>query len=310
MEKEKKRKIIGWIAVSISAFFANAWAFWGIIENFHEGWYFANFFDNVLMMFGQYLLMPLGFMILALISIRWNRIGTLLHLILAAGAFALFGGMNAGFMFVVTPLIGLALLYWFGRLEKLKLARFLVAGLPLLIILGLGLFHGIRIAGRYNDNNFEARLIKGNGVELLWAPKGPGWPDKGTNWYDAVKICAHLNDDGKSLCKNELNIWRLPTADEAVRSQVYHGSNAGGVWNHKAKTADYTNLPDKESPLWNINLKTIYWWTSSDVSDKQAYIIVYNGGVWPRNKNLKADYLSFRAVKMTNLKSGNNKPHN
>ncbi|PKL82305.1 MAG: DUF1566 domain-containing protein [Ignavibacteriae bacterium HGW-Ignavibacteriae-3] len=297
MEKEKKQKIIAWIAVSISAVFANLWAFWGIIENFHEGWYFQSFWQNIFLMFIQYLLMPLGFMILAIVSVRWNKIGSVLHLFLAAGAYALFGKMNAGFFFVIIPLISLSLLYWFGRLEKRKLAYIMVAGLPLLIIFGIGIFYGIRVSDRYNDNNFETRLIKGNGVELTWAPQGPGWPDNGTSWFEAKKICAHLSEDGKSLSENEINIWRLPTVDEAVRSLVYRGTNAGGVWDEKTKSASYKEWPDKESPLWNMYLKTIYWWTSTEVNDSQAYIIVYNGGVWPRDKKLRAGYLNFRAVK-------------
>ena len=195
------------------------------------------------------------------------------------------------------PLVGLALLYWFGKLEKRKFAYVLVAGLPLLVIFGFGIFHGIRVANRYNDNNFEARLIKGNDAELIWAPQGPGWADKGASWTEAKNICVHLNEDGKSLSESEVNIWRLPTIDEAVRSQVHHGTNAGGLWDAKLKSVSYKDQPDKESPLWNMHLKTIYWWTSTEVNDRQAYIIVYDGGVWPRDKKLKVDYLSFRAVK-------------
>jgi len=35
-----KRQIAGWIAVGLSAAITCFWAFWGIIENFHEGWYY------------------------------------------------------------------------------------------------------------------------------------------------------------------------------------------------------------------------------------------------------------------------------
>jgi hypothetical protein len=78
---------------------------------------------------------------------------------------------------------------------------------------------------------------------------------------------------------------------------VYHGTNAGGVWDSTGRKTSYKLRPDKESPLWNIHLKTIYWWTSTEVNKSDAYIIVYNGGVWPRKKTLKANYLNFRAVK-------------
>jgi hypothetical protein len=94
-----------------------------------------------------------------------------------------------------------------------------------------------------------------------------------------------------------VNIWRLPTVDEAVRSLVRHGHNAEGIWDMKEKRAYYKIQPDKESPLWNVHLKTIYWWTSTEADESKAYIVVYDGGIWPRTKTLKADYLNFRAVK-------------
>jgi 2',3'-cyclic-nucleotide 2'-phosphodiesterase (5'-nucleotidase family) len=64
-----------------------------------------------------------------------------------------------------------------------------------------------------------------------------------------------------------------------------------------SRTASYRQQPDKESPLWNIYSKVIYWWTASEVSDKQAYIVVYNGGVWARTKTMRPGYLTFRAVR-------------
>jgi hypothetical protein len=142
--------------------------------------------------------------------------------------------------YLLMPLAGLSVLYWFGKLEKRKLAYLIIFALPLLQIIGIGSFQAIRVAGRFNDNDFTARVIQGNGVKLQWAPQGTGWPDNGTSWNEAKRICAHL---------------------------------------------------------WNMHLKTIYWWTSTVVNREKAYIIAYNGGVWPRMKKLKAAYLNFRAVK-------------
>jgi hypothetical protein len=300
-KKVRAQKIIAWIAISISAAFANFWTYWGINENFHEGWYFVNFWDNVALMFGQYLLIPLGFMLLTFISVRWNKVGSVFYLLVAVASYFLFGKMNAGFFLVFLPLTGLGLLYWFGKPGRRVFAYFLVIGLPLIQIFGIGTYHALRISNRYNDNQFGIRLIEGNDLNLIWAPQGPGWPDNGTSWYEAKRICAHLNKDGTKLEENEVNIWRLPTVDEAVRSMVHHGNNAGGVWNNINSKATYNFQPDKESPLWNMHLKTIYWWTSTEVDDSKAYIIVYNGGVWPRNKSLKAGYLNFRAVKNTDF---------
>lgn len=297
MQSANRKFIFGWIAVSISAIFSNLWSYWGIIENFHEGWYHVNIWDNIQMMFGQYLLVPLAFILLGFISVNWNRFGAMLHIALAVFAFTQFGNMNAGILFIAIPLILLASLYWFGNITKKLIAYIPLLFLPLLMIITIGSVQFYKVSHRYNDHNLESRIIKGNRVELIWAPEGPGWADNGTTWDEANKICSLLSEDGKSISKDVKNIWRLPTVEEAVASQVYHGENAGGIWNSQKKEATYSHQPDKESPLWNPNVKTIYWWTATEVNDKQAYIIIYNGAVHPRNKNIKAGYLNFRAVK-------------
>ena len=42
MKHLDKRKIAGWIAVVLSTVFTCLWALWGILENFHEGWYYES----------------------------------------------------------------------------------------------------------------------------------------------------------------------------------------------------------------------------------------------------------------------------
>ena len=63
--------------------------------------------------------------------------------------------------------------------------------------------------------------------------------------------------------------------------------------------AQYTKKPDKETPLWDVHSKVIYYWTSntSENDSKKAYIIVYHGGIFSKIKESSQDYLSFRAVK-------------
>jgi len=38
-KKTKTQLIVGWVAVTVSLFLACLWALWGILENYHEGWY-------------------------------------------------------------------------------------------------------------------------------------------------------------------------------------------------------------------------------------------------------------------------------
>lgn len=76
-----------------------------------------------------------------------------------------------------------------------------------------------------------------------------------------------------------------------------YGRNSAGVWDPEAVEAAYQTTPDKESPLWNIYSQVIYWWTATDSDEDHAYIIVYDGKVWVRSKELSQDYLGFRCVK-------------
>ncbi|MBK8556216.1 MAG: hypothetical protein IPL65_10825 [Lewinellaceae bacterium] len=173
--------------------------------------------------------------------------------------------------------------------------------LPLFCYLVFSIEPLIRISGRIDDGNYGVRTIVGNGLALVWAPEGPGWPNdsKGYSWHQATEICAHLQDDGLSLSDSALNIWRLPTIAEAVASQVRHNMNAGGVWEEQSGTASYhAAKPDKESPLWKHHSPVIYWWTATAGPDTStAYRIVYNGQVHALPKKIRMGDFSFRAVK-------------
>ena len=293
-----KRQIIGWIAVGLSTIITCIWAFWGIIENFHEGWYYESLWSNVGLMFVQYLSPMLLFMGVALISIRWPRQGAGLHVILALLAAWFFQAFsNAATFLVIVPLIGIGVCYWFGRPQPRKLAVALAIVLPLLTLTLSGMEPVLRVSQRLDDGVLQARLVQGNGVILTWAPDGPGWPREGADWYGAQRACQYLGEDGLTLAPSPQHTWRLPTVDEVVRSMARHGQNSGGVWDADTAQASYETTPDKESPLWNAHSQVIYWWTATEVDEEHAYIIVYDGKVWQRAKQFSAAYLGFRCVK-------------
>ena len=293
-----KRQIAGWIAVGLSTAITCLWAFWGIAENFHEGWHYGSLLPNLGLMLAQYLSPMLIFLAVTLVSIYWPRAGAALHGLLVLGVAWFFEAWtNTVLLFLMLPLIGLGALHWFGRPKPRKLAAALVIGLPLLTLVISGTPPAIRVSQRLDDRNLGARLVQGNGVELVWAPDGPGWPREGTDWYGAQQACEHLGDDGLSLASTPQNLWRLPTVDEAVRSMARHGQNSGGVWDEDSARATYETRPDKESPLWNAHTQVIYWWTATEVDEERAYIIVYDGKVWPRAKRFGPDYLGYRCVR-------------
>ena len=298
MKNLDRRQLVGWIAVGLSTVITCFWAFWGIVENFHEGWYYESLLSNVGLMFVQYLSPMLIFLAVTLLSIFWPRIGAGLHGILALGVAWFFGALtNTVTLFLMVPLIGLGALYWFGRPQPRKLAASVAIGLPLLTLVISGIAPALRVSQRLDDGNLQARLVHGNGVDLVWAPDGPGWPREGANWYKAQEVCEYLSEDGLALAPEPQQIWRLPVVDEAVRSMARHGQNSRGVWDAEIAEATYKTTPDKESPLWNRTSQVIYWWTATEADKDHAYIIVYDGEVWPRSKQFGPAYLGFRCVR-------------
>jgi hypothetical protein len=238
------------------------------------------------------------FMGVTLISLFWPRFGGGLHGLIALFAIWFFKAFsNAATFLIILPLVGLGALYWLGSPKPRKIAASLVIGLPMLTLIISGISPAIRASRRVNDGDLQARLVRGNGVELTWAPVGPGWPHEGGDWYEAQQACQHLSEDGLTLATIPQSIWRLPTVDKAVRSVALHGQNSGGEWNAEIAEATNETTPDKESPLWNPYSQVIYWWTATEIDEERAYIIVYDGKVWLRAKDFGPAYLGFRCVK-------------
>ena len=158
------------------------WALWGIVENFHQGWYCESLPSNVGLMLAQYLSPMLTFMAATLAAIVWPRFGGVLHIdvaLLAAWFFQAF--TNTVTRFLLVPLIGLGVLYWFGRPQPRKVAVSLTIGLPLLTLSISGTELILRVSQRIEDGFLQARLVHRDRLSLIWAPDGPGWPHTGVN---------------------------------------------------------------------------------------------------------------------------------
>ena len=154
MKHLDKRQIVGWIAVGFSTAITCIWAFWGIIENFHEGWYYDSWLSNMGLMFVQYLSPMFIFMGVTLISIFWPRFGGSLHVIFALFAVWFFQAFsNTATLLLIAPLIGLGALYWYGRPRPRKLAVSLAIGLPMLTLIISGIEPVLRVSQRIDDGN-------------------------------------------------------------------------------------------------------------------------------------------------------------
>ena len=299
--RPKLRSIIGWVGVSITVILSSIWAYWGAVENFHEGWYSLSIWDNLFMFIFQYMIFTIGFVLLGLVTLRWKKLGFLLHLALGGFCAWFFSGASFEVLYltIIIPFVILGLLYLFGDPRPVRAAYLMIIGIPLAITLACTIPLGIRDAHRINDHDFGMRVVEGNGLTLAWAPRGPGWPDAGVSWDEARMICAHLSEDGLTIVEEELGIWRLPTVDEAVRSMQLHGEAAGGEWDASKQKAVYERTPDKETPLWDVNSPIIYYWTAetSAEDETQAYIITYDGGIYDKKKAFGTGSQGFRAVK-------------
>lgn len=293
------RRVLGWLAVGCSTVVASLWAFWGAIENFHEGWYLASLGQNLGLMLLQYLAPMLTVMLLGLGSL-WHRwAGLALHLGVAAGLYAWIRLRTPAGIMLELSIAGLGLLYLLGRPEPRRRAVALLAGLPVLVALVSGAYPGWRAITRPDRVDRTMQRIEGNGVTLTWAPAGPGWPERGgLDWSEAVRVCAHLNAEGTAIEPVPQQAWRLPTVEEAVRSQRFRGRNAGGRWDPATRTARYDRMPDKEAPLWNPRSPVIYWWTATEADSARAFRIVYNGQVHAMDKRWGPGYFACRCVRV------------
>lgn len=304
----RRQQVTGWIALSISMTIAALWAMWGSIEAFHEGWWAPTLIGRL----GQtaFYLLPMALVIaMGALSIAWHKAGAIVFFTLgAAFTVFIFGSrwpeigwdVFLGYAPITLAVVGVGLLWWFGKPRPKRLAFGIMFGVPLLAAVCCGAYPAYRVSQRDTVVQLDACHVDSNGVNLLWAPAGPGWvrdAAHSVDWFEAQKICNRLDASGSELLDEPQGIWRLPTVEEAVRSQLRRGVSCGGSWDAQAERATYELPPDKEAPLWDSFSETTYWWTSSEADDERAYFIVYNGSVWTRRKTLAMGSHGFRAVR-------------
>jgi hypothetical protein len=258
--------IVGTLAILISTALASFWGFWGAVENFHEGWYFTSIWSNLALALGQYFVPMLGFWALALLSLKWPRLGALLHIALASGVLYLFGWRRQGAWYLWPPLLVLAAAYAWAKPKPHLWLKRAVAILPILTAIGYGIFPAYLAFTRIPLANTGPAIING----LTWAPAGPGWPQRlGGSWQQANDACAALATKDQP--------WRLPTVDE-MKTALPH---------HKVFSSQTT----KDAPLWNKHSQIIYMWTAGNPT-----FVSYNGWVVKTTLKDKRGYIGWRCV--------------
>jgi hypothetical protein len=343
------RSLPGHIATALAVVATTALTVAGAGSMFYEGW------GQPPLQVLAYLLPGAGCLAICLAAARWPRGGGLV--LLAAGlvfAFVwLLGQRGRGvppLMLAVTlatmvgPVVLAGLLFLLeARHQRLLRAEAvtapspwiagsyrsrLIAGVPLLALAVVSAQNVPGLLARRDDRLRGAREVEGNGVALVWAPRGPGWnwkrPDRSPlSWneialYGAASaglpanngpdgrsagredmertcLCSHLSEDGGELLTDAPRIWRMPTADEIVRSLTRDGENAGCTWDGKGWHARCGRPPDKETPLWAPDERPIYYWAAEDRGPADALGVNYTAGITPQPKASRGP--GFRCVK-------------
>lgn len=290
--------LAGWLAVLIALAIGSFWAYWGTIENFHEGWYYHSLGQNLALMFGQYLLWPILFCALASLGVWRPKVGGAAFVVAGLTIDAvLFKFKNpVGNELFLAPCVALGALFFFGRVGQPRLAIGLVVGVPVGLMLCLGAPLGWRVSHRLALGFSGPVMWQAGGETLEWAPPGPGWPTRGgMSPAAAAQICDRLDSTGYHLENHHVGIWRLPTAKEAVAALNRGGSPAGCRYVGPGVFPPCDTLPDKEAPLWDPYSMIIYWWTSSEDERGEDLRVAYNGFVLATNG--RADDTGFRAVR-------------
>jgi hypothetical protein len=340
------RKVPGWLGIGIITALNALWLVWGMGESFYEGWGVAGTPWFLFLVIGG------AAMLFSALALRWPRVGG--GVLIAAGVgFALWWlipGIKSGFYSTGIALERLLLSGGFALVGVLFIldAHFnprptederpwAVRNLRWLFALGVPTLAALIVAGfnlpvvltRVDDGDRSARLIEGNGVELIWAPAGPGWNtlqdyDGYPSWnmlafygvepqglvsnklgstfateadMQETGICAYLNEAGTALEDQPVYIWRMPTTDEIVRSLSRHNENAGCAWNGETGKMECALRPDKETPLWAPDEPPVYFWTADEYDAEDAYYVSYTGFVSRQPKNWGNPRHGYRCVK-------------
>ncbi len=332
-----RHKLPGYVATGLLTLATTLWTFWGVGEMYYEGWWDA-WYNRL-----PYLV-PLAVCVaFTLVALTWPRFGGWIILLLG-GAFtawrwirqAQLGMLTWGWMLGWFPVSGVLvivgiLFFLEARHRRYRRAqgwtppkqwprrnlRYVVAlAPPLLTVVLLSVYFAPLLLTRYDSGERSAHGIEGNGVTLVWAPKGPGWnwrpwgyqgrwlswddialygmPPVGIlhvpKWEDqgrhaaqadmaATGLCRYLSADGTTLMAEPQDIWRMPAAEEVVRSLVRGGKSAGCTWDGTSTQAKCVEQPNKDTPLWAPDEAPIYYWTADEYDQESAWYVPYTGGL-------------------------------
>lgn len=188
-----------------------------------------------------------------------------------------------------------------------------------------------RVLTRLDDGDRGARLIEYDDFAVVWAPDGPGWApgwgfdgghpswkqlalyglppvgfepkegwrDRDPTLEDMARwgLPRYLSRDGTKLESEPVDVWRMPTVEELVRSLCSDGRPVGATWDGRSKRAHFDVEPEKETPLWAPDRSPIYMWAADEYDEDEAFWVSYNGWVQHQPKTWGNPRHGFRLVR-------------
>ncbi len=304
---------LGLAVIGAIGVFAFAWMAWGAIEMYYEGWW-GPWWQRAF-----YLVPGVVFVLLGVVAALWPRAGGAVLMIIGAVytvfvlAIQIGRGATIGVRFLLGwfPVTGAIVLLGAGLMRfgpavppaRRRWAAVAVAGGAMAITVAVSAMWIPRLASRLDDGDRGERRIVGAGIDLIWAPAGPGWnqvePDDWMSWdelawwgadpmptrhatgddMELFGLCRYLSADGTELQDRPAGAWRMPTTDEVVGSLVRDGSPVGCTWDGVSASASCPTEPDKETPLWAPDEAPIYYWTADEFDVDEAWYVNYSGSI-------------------------------
>jgi hypothetical protein len=235
---DRKHRIPGWIATGLLTLVASLWTLWSMAELYYEAWW-APWSGRL-----PYLVPGAVCLVFLLVALTWPLIGGWLiisvggaftvwwwGMAVASGRFSLEAALS---MFPVSGmLVIIGVLFLFEHRYRRRRAalgwtpskqwlrrnlRYVIAiGLPFLVGVAVSVFYLPILMTRLDDGERGARQITGNGVELIWAPEGPGWsrglaPDQ--------PFSNSQNSGNPNLSWNQLALYGIAPVGFEVKPQV------------------------------------------------------------------------------------------
>lgn len=222
-----KNCIPGYTATGLLTLTTGLWTYWGVGEMYYEGWWGA--WSNRL----PYLVPMLACWAFALLALTWPRLGGWM-IFLVGGIFTVWrwalqahqGGLTLtwalGWFPVSAVFILTGILFLLDDSRRHQCAtewkppkpwwrrnmRYLVVFIPsVLVAIGVTILFTPLLSTRFDTGYRGAWHTCGNGVDLIWAPVGPGWSEGVGPSQDAGELLPEAN-----LSWNEIAFYGVKPA--------------------------------------------------------------------------------------------------